>query len=78
MSPGRKTAAILAAALAVGSLAAAPALQADPIKDCVEQGTPKPNWSTEGTQKGSCNSSHPREDQTVTNPGGNQPGGQQP
>jgi hypothetical protein len=77
MSRSRKAIGALAAALAIGVLAA-PAVQADSIKDCVEEGTPKPNWSTEGTQKGSCNSSHPREDETVLNPGGKPPKGQQP
>jgi hypothetical protein len=77
MSRSRKVVAALAAALAIGVLAA-PAVQADPIKTCTTQDSPKPKWETTGEQMGSCQSSHPLEEQTVTNPGGNQPGGQQP
>jgi hypothetical protein len=77
MSRSRKAIGALAASLAIGVLAA-PAVQADPIKDCVTEGEPKANWSTTGTQKGSCQSSHEREDVAVNNPGGNQPKGQQP
>jgi hypothetical protein len=77
MSRTRKAIGALAAALAIGVLAA-PAVQADPIKDCTVAGEPKANWSTDGTQKGSCQSSHPLENVAVNNPGGNQPKGQQP
>ena len=77
MSRSRKAAGALATALALGALAA-PVVQADSIKTCTEEGTPKPKWETTGEQKGSCHSSHPLEEQTVTNPGGHQPGGQQP
>jgi hypothetical protein len=62
---------------AVMAVAPATAL-GDPVKDCVTGDSPKSGWSTEGTQKGSCQSSHPREDETVKNPGGGTPPGQQP
>ena len=74
----RKMAGILAGALAVAALAAAPAVQADSIKDCDQADSPSNGWTTEGVQKGSCKSSHELEEVAVTNPGGKQPGGRQP
>jgi hypothetical protein len=65
----KRTAGVISAALAIAAFAPT-AVQADPIKEC--EG-PKDKWSY--TQKGSCNSSHPRE---ARNPGGNKPPGQQP
>jgi hypothetical protein len=68
MSLSRKAAGTLAAALAIGALAA-PTVQADSIKTC--EGS-KSQFTY--TQKGSCESSHPT---VATNPGGNEPPGQQ-
>jgi hypothetical protein len=69
-----------AAAILIGAIAALgiPAGQADSIKTCTTPDEPKSGWTTEGSQKGSCNSSHERTDETVTNPGGGTPPGQQP
>jgi hypothetical protein len=68
------------AAILAGAIAAlgVPAVQADPIKTCTTADEPKSGWTTTGSQKGSCNSSHELEEETVTNPGGGTPPGQQP
>jgi hypothetical protein len=81
MSVKRKAAATLAAVLAVGVLGA-PAVQGAPsdsaFKDCNVSDSPKNNWTTEGEKQGSCKSSHELEEETVKNPGGNEPGPFQP
>lgn len=61
--------AAVAAVLAIGAMAA-PMASADSIKTCSG-----PHSQFTYTQMGSCNSSHP---EVATNPGGNQPPGQQP
>jgi hypothetical protein len=78
MSPRRKIAGILAAALAAAALTAAPAAQAAPFKECDQADSPSNGWTTEGEQKGSCKSSHELEEVAVTNPGGKTPPSKQP
>lgn len=65
----KRKSALLGALCALGMLAA-PVASADSIKTCSG-----PHDQFTYTQKGSCNSSHP---EVATNPGGNQPPGQQP
>jgi hypothetical protein len=70
---------IIPAAFAIAALAA-PAANGASSKTCTESGTPHQNWETTVTQTSACNSSsdNKQSPQTVTNPGGNQPAGQQP
>jgi hypothetical protein len=67
------------AAILAGAIAAlgVPAAQSG-SKTCTTADDPRSGWSTSGSQKGSCNSSHELEEETVSNPGGGQPPGQQP
>ena len=74
----RKT---LAALLAVGALSiVAPVANGDSTKTCTESGTPHKNFTTTNTQTSACNSSSDNKSSpvSVTNKGGNEPGGQQP
>jgi hypothetical protein len=68
------------AAMVAGTIAAlgVSAGQTASVKTCTEPDEPKSGWTTTGSQKGSCNSSHELQEETVSNPGGNQPRGQQP
>jgi hypothetical protein len=70
---------LLPAALATAALAA-PVAHGDSTKTCTETGTPHNNFTTTNTQTSSCNSSSDNKSSpvSVTNKGGNQPGGQQP
>lgn len=74
----RLVAVLFCGAIAMGSVFGTGTATAAPIKECVEEDEPSQNWTTEGTQKGSCKSSHERDDETVTNPGGATPPGKQP
>ncbi len=70
---------LLPTMLAIGALAA-PVAQGASTKECTEEGTPHKNWTTDVTQTSACNSASDNKQsaQTVNNPGGNQPAGQQP
>jgi hypothetical protein len=65
--------------MVLGALAA-PVAHADSTKTCTETGTPHKNFTTTNTQTSACNSNSDvnSSPQTVTNAGGNTPGGQQP
>jgi hypothetical protein len=65
--------------LAIGALAV-PAAQGASTKTCTEEGTPHKNWSATNTQTSACNSASDNKSSpvSVTNPGGNEPAGQQP
>ncbi len=69
----------VAAAFAVAALAA-PAAQGASTKTCTESGTPHKNFTSTNTQTSACNSNSDVNSSpvSVTNQGGNQPGGQQP
>jgi hypothetical protein len=69
----------VAAAFAVAAFAA-PAAQGASTKTCTESGTPHKNFTTTNTQTSACNSNSDVNSSpvSVTNKGGNEPGGQQP
>ena len=69
----------LPAVLAAAALAA-PVAQGASTKTCTETGTPHKNFTTTNTQTSACNSNSDVNSSpvSVTNNGGNEPGGQQP
>jgi hypothetical protein len=56
------------------------AAQADKVKTCTTTGEPHRNFTTTNEQTSACNSNSDQgsTDVSVTNKGGNKPGGQQP
>ncbi len=76
----RKLRLILPAALAIGALTLPSVAGAASTKDCTEEGTPHKNFSTSYTQTSACisNAEVNKSGETVSNKGGNEPGGQQP
>ena len=69
----------LPAVLAAAALAA-PVANGASTKTCTETGTPHKNFTTTNTQTSACQSSSDNKSSplSVTNQGGNEPGGQQP
>jgi hypothetical protein len=72
---------IVVAAIVATTALALPSLSgAASTKTCTETGTPHKNFTTTNTQTSACNSNSDvnSSPQTVSNPAGNQPAGQQP
>ena len=70
----------VAALVAAGALAVPSLSGADSTKTCTTSDSPHNNWTSTNTQTSSCNSASDNKSSPVsaTNPGGNQPAGQQP
>jgi hypothetical protein len=76
----RRTKVLMSALLAVGALSLPAVATGASTKTCTEEGTPHKNFTTTSTQTPACNSNSNVNEtpQSVTNKGGNEPGGQQP
>jgi hypothetical protein len=76
----RRTRRAVPALVAAGVLMGSTGAMGASTKTCTEEGTPHKNFTTTSTQTPACNSnSNVNESpQSVTNKGGNEPGGQQP
>jgi hypothetical protein len=74
----RRMLAGIATVVLLGAIGASGAQANNSEKPCSEADSPSSGWTTEGTQKGSCKSSHELADETVKNPGGQEPPAKQP
>jgi len=76
----RRIRVVIPALLAASALAVPAVAGGASTKTCTEEGTPHKNFTTTNTQTSACNSNSSVNEspQSVTNKGGNQPGGQQP